>query len=127
MTNKDDKLIQHFFQSHIKEIPDAGFCERVSERLPANADLEALSRRWTYLCVAAGLVLIVCLSLFHQQLLPSWQGINTETLLLYILRLIPTPLEITHFIETHTLQVIMLWTAFSAGIICWGWKELKAA
>ncbi len=126
MTDKDNQLIQHFFQAHIKEIPDDGFTERVSKRLPATADLKALSRRWTSICVAAGLLLYICLSLFHQPLLPSWQGINTEKLLLHILPLIPTPLDIIRFLETHTITIFWLWITFIAGTLSWGWKELKA-
>lgn len=64
MNDKDNLLIQSFFDSHRQpSIPDNGFSERVMRHIPRHrlSRTVILSRRWTVLCTCVAIVLFVAL------------------------------------------------------------------
>lgn len=64
MTEHDDQLISHFFESHRQEaLPDDGFSDRVMARIEMQdcAQTAMRVRRWIATCVAVALVLFFVL------------------------------------------------------------------
>lgn len=56
MTERDDFLIQAFFQEHRQEIADNGFSERVIRNLPKR-NIIWWNRLWTLLCGIVAIIL----------------------------------------------------------------------
>lgn len=64
MTEHDDQLISHFFESHRQEaLPDDGFSDRVMARIEMQdcAQTAMRMRRWVAACVTVALVLFFAL------------------------------------------------------------------
>lgn len=55
--NRDELLVQRFFEENAIEVEDRGFTKRVMRRLPDRAS--RLSRIWTAICAVIAVVLVV--------------------------------------------------------------------
>ncbi len=121
MTEKDEKMLKDFFKSAAQQIiEDNGFTERVMNRLPSAVSLQEqvsmaapqrkraslsrelwLSRLWTVLCVALGLVMFFAMN--------GWNTVKTSIEVL--IQTLPTqvnPLSVAFcLLATFALVIVM--------------------
>ncbi len=63
LTPEDEQLLQQFFTEHKQVIPDQGFTERLTQRLPMRTLL--LEKVWTTFCIILCIVLFIAMDGIH--------------------------------------------------------------